>query len=270
MTGLKISRAHSNEWYDNLAQVQEGYYYPWNSILGEMNGEEAYLDLIRQHTDSSTRILEVGCGHGEAALDLASSCQSILAYDRVPNYIELANAGKRKAGTTNVEFICHDATESEYNAVRLPAEDDSIDFIICRRGPLHWIEDARRVCRPGAILIQLCPMEEAIPAWSSKLPKALHYENSGRHTGTGSIHHSVENRLHQAGLTLDSAWGFDIAEIFPDPRELYKVLTWGLPVEKIPAYEDIEYKFTRIYQTYGEKQGIVLRHCRYLWKAIVD
>ncbi|MBD3645865.1 MAG: hypothetical protein HUJ31_00115, partial [Pseudomonadales bacterium] len=137
------------------------------------------------------------------------------------------------------------------------------------RAPLHWIPDAKRVCRPGGLLIQLNPMEEPIPAWSSKLPHMLHYENSGRHTGTGSIHQSVENRLHQAGLLLHSGWGFDVPEIFDDPRELYTMITWGLPRSELPGYDELEYKFKSIYERYAEEQGIVLRHCRYLWKAEV-
>jgi SAM-dependent methyltransferase len=209
----------------------------------------------------------VGCGHGELALDLSSHCRSITAYDRVPNYIELAEKLKQERGVNNARFLCHDAHDPSLEEVRLPAEDDSVDVIIGRRAPLHWIPDARRVCRDGALILQLSPMEEPIPAWSSKLPHKLHYENSGRHTGTGSIHQSVENRLHQAGLLLHSGWGFDVPETFEDPRELYTMITWGLPRSELPTYDELEYKFKSIYKRYAEERGIVLRHCRYLWKA---
>jgi hypothetical protein len=112
-------------------------------------------------------------------------------------------------------------------------------------------------------------MEEPIPAWSNKMPPKLHYENSGRHTGHGSIHQSVENRLHQASLSLDSGWGFDVPEVFADPVELYRMISWGLPPREIAPYEDIAYKIEGIYDKYAEAQGIVLRHCRYLFRAFV-
>jgi len=112
-------------------------------------------------------------------------------------------------------------------------------------------------------------MEEPIPAWSNKMPPKLHYENSGRHTGHGSIHQSVENRLHQASLSLDSGWGFDVPEVFSDPKELYRMITWGLPSDEIAPYDDIAYKIEGIYDKYAEAQGIVLRHCRYLFRAFV-
>lgn len=269
MAELRIPRAHSNSWYDNLAQVQTGYYYPWKSRVGDRNGEDAFIEYVQEHLTPETDLLEVGCGHGELALDLAESCRSVVAYDRVQSYIDLAEEEKAKRNNDNARFLCYDARDPTLEEVRLPVEDNSVDVIIGRRAPLHWIQDAKRACRPGGLLIQLNPMEEPIPAWSSKLPHMLHYENSGRHTGTGSIHQSVENRLHQAGLLLHSGWGFDVPEIFDEPRELYTMITWGLPRSELPSYEELEYKFKSIYDRFAEKQGIVLRHCRYLWKAEV-
>lgn len=270
MAELNIPRAHSNSWYDNLAQVQKGYYYPWKSIVGDRNGEDAFIELVQEHLSPEMDVLEVGCGHGGLALDLAPLCRSITAYDRVQPYIDLAEENKVGRGVTNATFVCYDAQHPAFEEVRLPAEDDSVDLIIGRRAPLHWIPDARRVCRDGALLIQLNPMEEPIPAWSSKLPHKLHYENSGRHTGSGSIHQSVENRLHQAGLLLHSGWGFDVPEIFEDPRELYTMISWGLPRSEIPDFKELEYRLKAIYDRYAEPRGIVLRHCRYLWKAEIS
>lgn len=270
MAELNIPRAHSNTWYDKLAQVQNGYYYPWQSSVSPRNGEDAFVELVKEHLTPDARVLEVGCGHGNLALDLAPLCTSIVAYDRVQPYIDLANANKAAAGVRNVEYLCYDMQDPSLEEPRLPVPADSVDMIIGRRAPLHWIADARRVCKRGALLIELNPMEEPIPAWSSKLPTKLHYENSGRHTGTGSIHQSVENRLHQAGLTLHSGWGYDVPETFSDPKEFYTMLTWGLPTKGIPTYEDLEARIHRIYDRYAGDKGLVLRHCRFLWKAIVD
>lgn len=269
MAELNIPRAHSNHWYDNLAQIQAGYYYPWQSVVGDRNGEDAFIELVKEHLTPDTRVLEVGCGHGDLSLELAPHCQSIVAYDRVQSYIDLAGKNLEGAGITNVEYRCYDMLDPAHDEPTLPAEAETIDLIIGRRAPLHWIEDARRVCRPGAVLLELNPMEEPIPAWSSKLPHRMHYENSGRHTGSGSIHQSVENRLHQAGLTLHSGWGFDVPEVFEDPRELYTMLAWGLPVDEIPTYEDLEVRIKGVYDKFAESRGIVLRHCRFLWKAVI-
>ncbi len=267
MAELSIPRAHSNSWYDHLATQQDGYFLPWESVVGERNGEQAFLDLVVEHADSTYRVLEVACGHGEMMLSLADQFGEAVAYDRIPSYIELANAAKAELGIRNVDFLLYDAAHPELDKIVLPVDADSVDLIVCRRGPLHWIEDALRVCRDGAWVIALNPMEEPIPAWSSKLPHLLHFENSGRHTGSGSIHQSVENRLHQAGQTLHSGWGFDVPETFETPRELYRMISWGLPENERPPFEDIQHKLDAIFDRYAENEGIVLRHCRFLWRA---
>jgi hypothetical protein len=183
----------------------------------------------------------------------------------VPSYIDMANQQLDQSDITNISYICHNANDG--SEIHLPCADQSVDLIIGRRAPMHWIADAKRVCRPGAKLVALCPMEEPIPAWSSKLPPRLHYENSGRHTGSGSIHQSVSNRLHQAGLILHSGWGFDVPETFADPKDLYTMVSWGLPEAEVPDFEDLSTKLDNIYHKYADRSGIVLRHCRYLWQA---
>ncbi len=270
MAELSIPRAHSSSWYDHLAAVQRGYYYPWESVVGDGDGETAFVNLVNAHLTPETRVLEVGCGHGELALSLAPHCASVTAYDRVASYIDLAIDAQKAQGVSNVTFLHYDMTDPAHDEPKLPVDDNSVDLIIGRRAPIHWIADARRVCASGATLIALSPMEEPIPKWSDKLPHKLHYENSGRHTGTGSIHQSVENRLHQAGLRLHSGWGYDVPEYFSTPRDLFNMLTWGLPADEIPEYEDIESRLTRIFDTNAGPHGIELRHCRFLWKALIE
>lgn len=267
MAELRIPRAHSNDWYDHLAGLQEGYYLPWVSTIAPRSGDDAFTDLVFDTVKESDVVLEIACGHGELALELARRCRHVIAYDRVQSYIDLAEASKAESGITNVDYLCYDALDPSHPDIRLPADDEYIDVIVCRLGPHHWIQDARRVCRSGALLLQLSPMEEPIPAWSSRLPHVMHYENSGRHSGSGSIHQSVDNRLHQAGLMLHSGWGFDVPEVFAAPEELYRMITWGLPPAKTPTFDDVAEKLQMIFDTYAEPDGIVLRHCRYLWQA---
>ena len=269
MAELRIPRAHSNEWYDHLASVQDGYYYHWKSELGARNGEDAFHDLVNEHLTDGMRVLEIACGHGELALQLAAKAAHVTAYDRIAPWIERARAAASTEGVSNVECLCHDAADPAHDRITLPVDDASVDLFVCRRGPLHWIPDAERAARPGAVILHLAPMEEPIPAWTSKLPHKLHYENCGRYSGAGSIYISVENRLHQAGLTRDSGWGFDVPERFDDAREPYAVVTWGLPSDEIPPFDDIAHRFERIFETYAEDGAIVLRHCRYLWKAVI-
>ena len=109
MAELKIPRAHSDDWYDNLASVQEGYFYPWQSTIGPGDGERAFVEMVKSHLTPDSTVLEVGCGHGELSLSLSSLCKKIIAYDRVPSYIALAKATQESRKIKNVEFLCHNA-----------------------------------------------------------------------------------------------------------------------------------------------------------------
>ena len=89
-------RPHAPEWYDRLSTLQQGYFYPWKSQLAPRNGEDTFLDVVHQYLAPTTDVLDVGCGHGAVALELSPHCRSILAYDRVERYIQLAREAAQK------------------------------------------------------------------------------------------------------------------------------------------------------------------------------
>jgi len=60
-------------------------------VVAEGNGEAAYLTLVKQHLTAESKVLEVACGHGDVALEIAGSCKHVVAYDRVASYIDLAS-----------------------------------------------------------------------------------------------------------------------------------------------------------------------------------
>jgi len=259
---------HSPEWYDRLATHQDGYYYPWNSQVAPLNGETAFLDLVHQHLARNLDLLDVGCGHGGVALELAPYCRSILAYDRVESYIQIAQKNARKIGVDNLRYLCIDSSLLKNEGVaKIPAEADSFDMMISRRGPLHWLEDAKRVGRSGAILIQLNPLETPIPSWADLLPEPLR-SASGIAYQYGMLN-SVKRRLELGGIELHSAWTYDVPEYFSDPKELYKRLTWGYIPQEVPTWEKVTPIFTEIYQQFAGPDGLSLRHTRLLWKAVV-
>lgn len=124
--------------------------------MAPYNGESAYLDLIRQYLSAEKDVLDVGCGHGEISLSIAPLCRSLVAYDRVERYIQIAQTAAQNQHTDNLILKCADSSaEANFGHPHIPAEDNAFDVLISRRGPLHWLEDAQRVARSGAVLIQL-------------------------------------------------------------------------------------------------------------------
>ena len=263
-------KAHSRGWYDRLAEMQQGYYYPWRSTIADGNGEEAYAKLVREHLSADKDVLDVGCGHGEFTLTHGPLCRSILGYDRVLPYIESANRARRKAGVENVSFVCADSSADTSGSVTIPAPADSFDVLISRRGPLNYIEDARRVAHTGAVVIQLNPMETHAPAWQAALPRELPIAESGAAGPAGSMRESVERRLSAVGLRLHSCWTFDVPEHLQDPEQLYIMLTWGRALDEVPPLAEVRETLGRVFSDHAESEGLVWRHRRFLWKAVVE
>jgi ubiquinone/menaquinone biosynthesis C-methylase UbiE len=263
-------RPHAPEWYDRLATLQQGYYYPWKSRLAPFSGEDAFIDLVHQHLTPETDVLDVGCGHGMVALEISPHCRSIVAYDRVERYIQIAQEAAGNMGVENITYLCFDSSpESNTGRVRIPAEHQSFDVMISRRGPLHWLEDVRRVARPGAILIQLNPLETPLPEWANLLPEPLR-SAAGIEYQSGMLN-SVKHHLKRGGLELHSAWTFDVPEFFDDPRELYTRLSWGYLAEETPSWSDVKSIIEQLFADYSAgSDGFVMRHTRLLWMALVN
>lgn len=258
---------HSPEWYDRLATWQDGYYYGWDSQLAPGNGEEEYLELVNQHLRPDSDVLDVACGHGEVALAIAPFCQSVVGYDRVASWIERARQTARQQGLTNATFLCHDSSlDANEGKACLPGADGSYDLLICRRGPFHWVEDARRVARPSATLLMLVPDPRPLPPWNDRLPEILRLSAP---TDPHWARPAIEKRLAIGGLTFHSWWSFDVPEFFPGPAQFYDFLTWGWTAEEVPSFPEMQPILEKIFTEYAGPTGLELRHIRHLWKAVV-
>jgi SAM-dependent methyltransferase len=258
-------------WYDRLATLQEGYRYPWRSQIGHWHGEDTYLALVRQHLSPETDVLDVACGHGEVAVQVAPGARLVLAYDRTAAWVELGQQAARERGLMNLTFVCHDSSpEANGGQARLPAPDASFDLLICSKGPFHWVDDARQVARPGAVLLMLVPDATPITLWHGWLPEALRWPVAA---DPHWARPEIERRLAAGRLALESWWSFDVPEIFPDPEQLYAWLTWGSVPSEVPAFANVRPVLERVFSEHGAERGpgagVAIRRQRYLWKALV-
>lgn len=255
------------EWYDRLATLQEGYAYPWHSRLAPWHGEDAYLATVRRLLRPDTDLLDAACGHGEVALDLAPRCRSVLGYDRTAPWIALARRAARERELTNATFVRHDSSPAANGGrARLPAPDASCDLLICSKGPFHWLEDARRVARPGATLVVLVPDATPLTPWHGVLPASLRWRDA---PDPHWARPAIEDRLAVAGLALDSWWSFDVPERFPDPEQLYAWLAWGCTPGEVPAFAQVRPVLERVFAEHGGPEGLAIRRRRYVWTAVV-
>lgn len=263
---MTMIKPHSQAWYDRLSQQQEGYFYPWQSTLSPLNGEDEYLQLVQSLIEPQMLVLDVGCGHGEVPVQFASLCRRMVAYDSTQAYIDLARQTAVAQQVSNISFIRAGSLTDLLAAPDLPATLRRFDLIISRRGPLNWVEHVRMVAKPGTTLFVLNPKESSLPVWNEWLPESLRLANPR----TYSRQQSVERRLALAGLALHSAWSFDVPEYFATPEDFYVKLNWGRAPGEAPAFAVVALLLERIFAEFGGPNGLAVPHGRFMWQAMVD
>ncbi|HJP32634.1 MAG TPA: class I SAM-dependent methyltransferase [Candidatus Latescibacteria bacterium] len=263
-------RGHTSAWYERLATLQEGYYYPWESTTADGGGEAAYSTLVRQHLTPELDVLEAGCGHGVDAVSFAPLCRSLRAYDQVDRYVTLARQAVAEHGIDNTTLLCRNSSADRNGGqVTVPALTASIDVVISRRGPTNWIEDAPRFCRPGAVLLQLNPLgllEEY--SWNRQLPESLRLSPPDPDPDAG-MRSRIETRLARVGLAIHSCWTYDVPEWLHGPRELYRFLTFGRSPDEVESWPEVHGELSAVFARHAVESGLELRNRRFLWKSVL-
>jgi SAM-dependent methyltransferase len=256
------------EQLEALAAQQGGYFYPWRSALGEGNGEDAYTQLVETHLSLEKVVLDAGCGHGTDMLAFAPKVRRFIGYDAVESFIAIARRRAAEVGLANVELaLCNSSPQHNGGVARMPATDHTLDLVISRRGPTNWIADARRVCRPGARLIQLNPLPAPQPAWNADLPEALRFADSPANPARPNLVADIEAALAAADLRLEDGQVFDAPEVFSEPEDLYRALTFMRYEPGTPSWDAARPHLEHLFARHGP---IATRQRRFLWTAILD
>jgi SAM-dependent methyltransferase len=256
-------------WYDRLATIQDGYYYPWRSHLPRWHGEDAYLALVEEHLRPDADVLDVACGHGEVSFAIAPRCRRVLGYDRTAPWIAVAQESATECGLTNARFLCHDSSPAANGGTaRIPARDASFDLLICSKGPFHWLADARRVARPDAVLIMLVPNPTPELPWMGLLPESLRWSDLEDGNPLWA-RDRIADLLAPSDLAIDTYWSFVVPEVFPTPEQVYRWRAWGATPDEVPPFEEVRPILTRIFAEYGAPEGLPVPRSRFLWMAHV-
>lgn len=88
-----------------LAIKVEGGEHPKHRLIG-------YHEFFTRNVSQNDRVLDIGCGSGSLAKDVAASAKSVLGIDIEEKNIEKA---KRKASAPNLEYRVADATKDLSN-----------------------------------------------------------------------------------------------------------------------------------------------------------
>lgn len=114
--------------------------------------EALFAALALDAAAAASSVLDVGCGEGRFARELAGAADQVVGIDISETAISEAVSGDQRR---NLTFVPGDARA-------MPFEDAAFDLVCSRRGPIadpEVLNEVRRVMRPGAQLVALMPGE---------------------------------------------------------------------------------------------------------------
>lgn len=99
-------------------------------------------------------VLDVACGPGSLALDLAPHVARATGYDITPAMLDQARAAQARLGLTNVEWVLGDAAGLPFPDGAFSVVGSSAAFHHFEQ-PAFVLAEMARVCRPGGRLVVL-------------------------------------------------------------------------------------------------------------------
>ncbi|TBU84404.1 class I SAM-dependent methyltransferase [Phytopseudomonas dryadis] len=98
----------------------------------------------------SARVLDLGCGAGHVAFQVAPLVGEVVAYDLSEQMLEVVAGSAAQRGLGNLRTV-------RGAAERLPFADGEFDFVFSRYSAHHWsdlglaLREVRRVLKPGGV-----------------------------------------------------------------------------------------------------------------------
>ncbi|HYZ27549.1 MAG TPA: methyltransferase domain-containing protein [Thermoleophilaceae bacterium] len=168
------------------------YHHALAPALGLVPG---FVERLREGID----VVDVGCGHGHAALRLADSypASRFVGYDQAPASIAAASAEAQRLGLRNVRFEVRDAASLDPEGYDFAL---ALDVIHDLARPYAALAAIHAALRPGGALLMAEHALSHRPQENASHPlAALLY--------TVSMFHCLTASLSEGGEGLGIAWG---------------------------------------------------------------
>ena len=155
-----MAEQNYEKWEDVYRRGDEGP-YPWD--LGRPR--DFLVQLLERGMIEGDRALDPCCGLGTNGLYLAEKGFNVTGIDISEKAVKIANRKARK--TENINFKVHSFMDMDF-------EPGSFDFVldigcfhhVAQEDRQEFIENVRRVLRPGGRYLLMCFSDRMVPAWN--------------------------------------------------------------------------------------------------------
>lgn len=144
-------------FYDKVAKKFGGYAYGSNKpkyITEYTNGnpEEVFKEKLLTLSGKDINALDIGCGDGKFAFEIAQNFHHILGIDTSEELIKVALSKKEVLKIENVDFKLGDASN-------IDCPDNFFNIAFCRRGPSFY-QEYYRVLKKGGYYLEVGVAEQ--------------------------------------------------------------------------------------------------------------
>lgn len=142
---------HNDKVVDQHTQQAEGYARLTQGMVADDRRAalRAFIGLTPED-----ELLDVACGPGSLALDLAPHIARATGYDITPAMLDQARAAQAERGIANVEWVLGDAAGLPFPDAAFSVVGSSAAFHHFEQ-PRQILAEMMRVCRPGGRVVVL-------------------------------------------------------------------------------------------------------------------
>ncbi|WP_168123939.1 class I SAM-dependent methyltransferase [Paenibacillus sp. HB172176] len=242
-------KPHSFAWYAQIGKLTGKYVYPWNSSIVGQDAEELFEQEVAAMV-AGKRVLDIGCGDGEFALQWSPIAEQVTGVDVTEDFIAHGDAGIRR----NVRFVTANTKEA------LPFADESFDCAYNRRGPTSAYLDIARVLRPGGRLISLHPGD----GQGSRLHELMPHLFSPPFEGT-PILDNMKERLAAGGLGHAEIETVHATQYLHEPIDVIRMCCFGqLPAVHVAAIAEALPEIQQVFAEHAAAEGLAFEAVHYI------